>query len=477
MMSRIPSCWIVFSVVVLNILAGTALLDAAGPTDLMPPRYRLQVGQELVFRGRSEFQYKGGQFLQREAWNCWVVRENPDHTWRIILKRASTFTQLSETAGDDERKAALQKHAENLNDTDAVDEVEFVGFDFAPDGRCLENTSFGFRTRPYKVLPSLPQTLAEGQKGWKTQSDKLNETIAYRLLPESAANECLIETLDESPFNAIYGMVQQTRVTFDLQRGLPRKFVTETRQTFGFDGKGTGTIELVELKTHSAEWCQQFSAESEQCLSQLDGYEQATLRQDLLCKELQNALLQREAEFHQLEQKLQSPELKALMMQRAKARESVLKYVIEAAKEREALLGTASETWKTTDLAGTEYSLKDYRGKVVVLDFWYRGCGWCIRAMPQIKEVAAHFKDQPVVVFGMNTDSKEDDAKFVVEKMGLNYVNLKAAELTAGYKVSGFPTLLILDQQGIIRDVHVGCSLTLKDEVIRSVEKLLATPP
>lgn len=467
----------VISLLTFLLLGSGAQLVAADPADLMLPRYRLQVGQELVFRGRSEFHYKGGQFLQREAWNCWVVRENPDHTWRIILKRVSTFTQLSETAGDDERKATLQKHAENLNDTDALDEVEFVQFDFAPDGRCQESTSLGFLTRPHKVLPSLPQTLAEGQKGWKTQNDKLNETIAYRLLPGSGANECLIETLDESPFNTISGVVQQTRVTFDLQRGLPSKFATEIRQTFGFEGKGTGTLELAELKTHSAEVCQQFSAEAEQCLSQLDGYQQACQRQNLPPKELRSALLKREEDLQELEQKLQSPELKTLMMQRAKARESVLKYIFEAAKDRQALLGTASETWKTTDLAGTEYSLKDCRGKVVVLEFWFRRCFWCIRAMPQVKEVAAHFKDQPVVVFGMNTDAKDDDAKFVVEKMGLNYVNLKAAELTSGYKVSGFPTLLILDQQGIIRDVHEGCSLTLKEEVIRSVEKLLATPP
>jgi thioredoxin-related protein len=82
--------------------------------------------------------------------------------------------------------------------------------------------------------------------------------------------------------------------------------------------------------------------------------------------------------------------------------------------------------------------------------------------MPQIKEVAAHFQDRPVAILGMNTDENEDDARFVVEKMELRYTNLKAAGLHKKYHVTGFPTLLILDQDGVIRE-----------EVIKSVEQLL----
>ena len=120
-----------------------------------------------------------------------------------------------------------------------------------------------------------------------------------------------------------------------------------------------------------------------------------------------------------------------------------------------------------------EHDLADYRGKVVILDFWYRGCGWCVRAMPQMKQIATHFKDQPVAVIGMNTDRNEDDARFVIKKMGLNYTNLKAEGLPEKYKVQGFPTLLIIDQAGIVRDIHVGYSPQLREEVVGSVEKLL----
>ena len=77
----------------------------------------------------------------------------------------------------------------------------------------------------------------------------------------------------------------------------------------------------------------------------------------------------------------------------------------------------------------------------------------------------------------MNTDRKEEDALFVVEKMELNYANLKATGLPEKYHVQGFPTLIILDQQGVIRDVHVGYSPTLRDEVVQSVNQLLKAAP
>jgi thiol-disulfide isomerase/thioredoxin len=126
---------------------------------------------------------------------------------------------------------------------------------------------------------------------------------------------------------------------------------------------------------------------------------------------------------------------------------------------------------------GSPRSLEACRGKVVVLDFWYRGCAWCIRAMPQVKQIAAHFQGRPVEVFGMNTDRGEADAKFVVDKLALNYPTLKGEGVPEKYGVSGFPTLLVIDQAGVLRDIHVGYSPTLAKNVIASVEKLLANPP
>ena len=51
--------------------------------------------------------------------------------------------------------------------------------------------------------------------------------------------------------------------------------------------------------------------------------------------------------------------------------------------------------------------------------------GRCIKAMPQLNALTGQFEGRPVAVLGMNTDRDPTDAKFVVDKMGLDYTTLK----------------------------------------------------
>ena len=97
--------------------------------------------------------------------------------------------------------------------------------------------------------------------------------------------------------------------------------------------------------------------------------------------------------------------------------------------------------------------------------------------MPQVKEIAAYFENQDVTVLGMNTDRDPNNAEFVIKKMGLNYPNLKARNIPKKYGVRGYPTLIVIDQDGIVSNFHVGYSPDLRDKVISSVEKLLKTKP
>ena len=150
-------------------------------------------------------------------------------------------------------------------------------------------------------------------------------------------------------------------------------------------------------------------------------------------------------------------------------------YYAESAKKRAEVIGKPAADWSLQGIDGKTHALADYRGKVVVLDFWYRGCGWCIKAMPQMNALADQFAGRPVAVLGMNTDSNEDDAKFVIDAMGLKYGTLRAKGVPEKYGVQGFPTLIIIDGEGKVRDVHVGYSPTLRTDVAKVIEGLLPT--
>ncbi len=137
------------------------------------------------------------------------------------------------------------------------------------------------------------------------------------------------------------------------------------------------------------------------------------------------------------------------------------------------MVGKPAAAWELKGLDGKTHTLTEYRGKVVVLDFWYRGCGWCIKAMPQLNALAEQFEGRPVVVLGMNTDRIEADAKFVSDAMGLKYATLRAEGIPEKYGVRGFPTLILIDPEGTVRDVHVGYSPTLRTDLAKMIEGLL----
>ena len=149
------------------------------------------------------------------------------------------------------------------------------------------------------------------------------------------------------------------------------------------------------------------------------------------------------------------------------------KYTREECKQRAEFLNKPAADWEVADLAGKPHALKHYHGKVVVMDFWYRGCGWCMRAMPQVNRLAHDFQDRPVAFLGMNTDRQSSDAELVVKLMDLGYPVLKAEGLPKKYGVQGFPTMIIIDQEGVIRDVHVGYTPTLYHDVAEIVQGLL----
>lgn len=93
-------------------------------------------------------------------------------------------------------------------------------------------------------------------------------------------------------------------------------------------------------------------------------------------------------------------------------------------------LGGPAPDWKLIDPVGRVHSLSDYRGKVVVLDFWATWCGPCIRAMPGLQKIHQQYLDRGVVVFGINTWEESNSVEFM-KRSGYNYALLLKGEEAA----------------------------------------------
>src|SRR5947199_8917493 len=90
----------------------------------------------------------------------------------------------------------------------------------------------------------------------------------------------------------------------------------------------------------------------------------------------------------------------------------------EISKEKTRLLavGATAPDWELSDADGKLQTLAQYRGKIVVLDFWATWCGPCAEVMPQMQKLHEKYKDRGVTVFGVSSWEKNDPGVLMKEK-------------------------------------------------------------
>jgi len=129
------------------------------------------------------------------------------------------------------------------------------------------------------------------------------------------------------------------------------------------------------------------------------------------------------------------------------------------------------------DSNGQTVHLSDYKGKVVLLDFWATWCGPCKIEIPWFMEFEQQLKDRGFAVVGVSMD--EDGWKVVkpyLQQYKVNYRvllgNDQVGEIYGG--VESLPTTFLIDRRGKIASVHIG--LSEKDEFKHAILQLLDAP-
>lgn len=135
--------------------------------------------------------------------------------------------------------------------------------------------------------------------------------------------------------------------------------------------------------------------------------------------------------------------------------------------------GKKAPDFTLVDTKGNKVSLADYKGKIVIVDFWATWCGPCRRGVPDLVAIQKDYKGK-VVVIGISLDQEtKDDILPFMEAFEINYpIVYGTQKVTVDYGgVSAIPTSFVIDQNGNIVDKHVG--LVSKTTYTKVIDKLL----
>lgn len=122
---------------------------------------------------------------------------------------------------------------------------------------------------------------------------------------------------------------------------------------------------------------------------------------------------------------------------------------------------------------GSESSFNDYKGKLLVINFWYINCGPCIVEMPYLNNLVEEYKDEDIEFLALTFDSVPD-VNIFLKKTSFNYqLGSASKELIFGFTPI-FPTHMIVDENGIIKDIALGAPRDTKlifNKLVSLIEK------
>jgi thiol-disulfide isomerase/thioredoxin len=144
-------------------------------------------------------------------------------------------------------------------------------------------------------------------------------------------------------------------------------------------------------------------------------------------------------------------------------------------EEGELAIGASAPTFELTDLRGQTVSLSQFRGKIVILDFWATWCGPCRMSMPLLEKLQKENPDD-LKLLAINLEEPLDLVRDYVARQNINTTVLLDSEGKVGriYGSESIPMQVLIDKKGIIRDVKVGFSPRLGEMLRKQLTELRA---
>jgi len=129
------------------------------------------------------------------------------------------------------------------------------------------------------------------------------------------------------------------------------------------------------------------------------------------------------------------------------------------------------------DLTGKMVSLSEFKGKVVLLDFWASWCGPCRQEMPLLENIYKKYNKMGFTLIGVNVEPDSKDAEGFLKQLqapvSFPVIYDKDSTVSKAYDVQGMPSTVIIDRKGNIRVLHRGYKPGDENEYLDSIRSLV----
>jgi peroxiredoxin len=124
---------------------------------------------------------------------------------------------------------------------------------------------------------------------------------------------------------------------------------------------------------------------------------------------------------------------------------------------------------------GTNLRLEEFRGQVVLINFWASWCGPCRQEMPILQKIHERYEPLGFTVLGVNVDEKEDKARRIIERLNVDFPLLldTGQSVSKAYDVNAMPFTVLVDRDGKVGYIHRGYKPGDENQYVNRLRQLL----
>lgn len=139
------------------------------------------------------------------------------------------------------------------------------------------------------------------------------------------------------------------------------------------------------------------------------------------------------------------------------------------------LTGKPAPDFALKSSTGENLRLSEYRGDVVMINFWATWCGPCRQEMPLLDQLYTRYERVGFNLLGVNIDDDSNRAMDMIRELGVNFPVLFDArkEVSKLYDVDAMPVTVLIDREGNVRYVHQGYKPGYEEKYLDQVRSLL----